>query len=486
MHRKPAARALTAAALILVVVTAGCTTRNATLQAWRPAEVDLAGVRTVAVLDVTGPSDLGRQTTEALIEQLEQAGELTVVDQAELNRVAQVSPYFQNGAPDVRAALQASRQLGVDLLVVGRLDCRINGSSELGATRLSIGSTKYDADLEWKAIDVASGRMRAAKNVAHHESTPPSESPAEDPHPQEMLGRLVRQCGQDAGRAITPHQEPVEVELAGAYWGKGASQVREGNEMAAKGDWETALRCWQLAADENPNSHAAIYNIGLAHEAQQDYEQARLSYAAALRVSQKDTYQQALARVDRAAQQQQLVVAQRRPPPPNRTGSYVANVPRRGYVGPEMPVTYPPPSSQQAPFFAKSAPGQGPFGASPAYNGSMPPTAQPEPSPPPGDRPGIAHEGRYGFFPRERASPAQPVDNPYAAVGRGAPPPDERPERPDVSSMPSNYGTSSTASNRYFDRAPDRGGADSLFGGSPSSPSVSTSPVYPDAQDRWR
>jgi len=104
---------------MLAVTAAGCT-QNVTLGVWRPAEFDVSGIHRLAVLDFEGPDDTGKTASAALVSQLWENGHYELVNQSQLGQAASVaSP--QGDPPDVQAALEAARAMGVDAVLTGQV-----------------------------------------------------------------------------------------------------------------------------------------------------------------------------------------------------------------------------------------------------------------------------------------------------------------------------------------------------------------------------
>ena len=70
---------------------------------------------------------------------------------------------------------------------------------------------------------------------------------------------------------------------ASAGSGAGSEHIQRGNGLARRGDWRAAQSAWQAALAANPNDDAALYNLGLACEAQRDYRKAAGHYYSAQR-----------------------------------------------------------------------------------------------------------------------------------------------------------------------------------------------------------
>jgi tetratricopeptide (TPR) repeat protein len=126
-----------------------------------------------------------------------------------------------------------------------------------------------------------------------------------------VLARLTHQCLQDLVSEVAPHERQVRVKLAGGGLAVGSGNLRKGNQAAAEGDWQTARREWEMALRDNPDSHAAHYNLGVAAEVAGDLPAAAAAFREAQRRASKELYGDALARVERATREQQQVFAQR-------------------------------------------------------------------------------------------------------------------------------------------------------------------------------
>lgn len=386
----------TAIAATLLLLAAGCAPR-AQLMVWHPAELDITGLERLAIIDFEGEQQSGKIARAALQTQLFENKYYNLIDQAEL---ARVKPVLRNdGSPDLTAALEAARVLGVDVLLCGQVvsynvlddmqtDHRIElggstskskSGSESNALGFGLDSTQTltreaSVSVAVKLIDVRTGQLRAARQFAHTFNGKRVNGNGDLPARDAILTKLLNECSQDTVRMIAPHYRPQEIALARTYYGKGLKEIREGNKLATKGNWAEAEQHWQAAARENPQSHVAHFNLAVAAEARQDYSAAKQHLDTAIKSYSAVEYQNFKKRLEQDQQKFQaaLVQAESRPtaiaarqprlpmqpivqqqpnmPPPQfapQPGPHAPQPPTYAQQQPPMPPAYPQPMQQQ-------------------------------------------------------------------------------------------------------------------------------------------
>jgi tetratricopeptide (TPR) repeat protein len=316
----------------VLVASAGCAPR-AQLMVWHPAELDINGLERLAVIDFEGEQQTGKIARAALQNQLFDNKYYQLVDQAELARVRPV--LRDDGSPDLTAALDAARVMGVDALLCGQVvsynvaddlqtdhHIELGGSSsksKSGATSNGVGfgldstqtlTREALVSVAVKLIDVRSGQLRAARQFAHTFNGRRVNGQGELPGREAILTKLLNECSQDVVRMIAPHYRPQEVALARTFYGKGLKNIRDGNKLATRGNWQEAEQHWQSAVRENPQSHVAHFNLALAAESRQDYPAARQHLDAAIKQYASTDYQNFKQKLERDHQKFQAALAQ--------------------------------------------------------------------------------------------------------------------------------------------------------------------------------
>jgi tetratricopeptide (TPR) repeat protein len=297
------------AALCLLVLQFGCAP-TATLTTTRPPELDVRGVSRMAVLDFTGPSDFALLARTTVISQLQATGLYRIVDATELQRAASGPLYDAQGRVNASVALQAAARMQLDAVLLGRISHRRDGVYDLGTATVQIGDPKVSIISEFELLDVRTGQLLAQGQTEATYQGELTQDRSSTNSEQKVLRSLVASSAAKVVAKIAPHQVPVDVELATAAFGPGAGSILAGNKFARAGQWEEAKQQWQAAVSEDADSDAALYNLGLAHEAVGDLPRARQMFEAAARVADKDRYRQAIARVEAAEREHQILLAQ--------------------------------------------------------------------------------------------------------------------------------------------------------------------------------
>jgi tetratricopeptide (TPR) repeat protein len=153
----------------------------------------------------------------------------------------------------------------------------------------------------------------------------------------QVLARLTAQTVEDVATRISARDGSLTVTLANATWGAGASEINLGNEAAERGDWMTAREHYRRALAKDPDSDAAMYNLGLACEATGDLAQATEWFVRASGEKGKDVYRLAAQRT-REAERESLLALTRA----QRWSQQMASQPLGGhsqqpYVGAQQP-----------------------------------------------------------------------------------------------------------------------------------------------------
>jgi hypothetical protein len=353
----------------LSLLAGGCAPR-AHLMALRPAELDLAGVGRIAVLDFQGTGESGRIARSALLAQLSENRHFALVDQSELARIQPAA--FQAGTPDESLVVHAARQAGVDAVLTGQVvsynvqddvqqdqHFSLAGGGGASSSGVKVGGLGIGFDsntlhareasvsLAFKLIDARNGEILAARQISHTFQGRVVNGQGQMPAREQVLNDLLRQCSRDVVAMIAPHYVPVEVVLARQTWGNGLTDLRRGNDLAKKGDWAGAEAAWTAALKRNPRNHAALHNLALASETKGDYAAAQRQIGSAIDAYAASLYHETRNRLvsserDHAAARAQALA---RPAPAVPQNVLTSQPPQRLPVGNVAPAVFEAPSS---------------------------------------------------------------------------------------------------------------------------------------------
>jgi tetratricopeptide (TPR) repeat protein len=296
---------------LLATLAAGCA-QTATLVHLRPAEAKVVGIRGLAVLDVRAVRDMSQLATAAMLEGL-QEGSFTVIAQSDLQQAAPEPLQFSDGGPNIPAALEASRRVGADALLVTELRFREKDGSDYGSKTVRFGEPNVAAAVTYRIYDVRSGRVAGRNTVmsSYHQG---ELSMSESGHDSEtkVLSILAREGISAAANHLAPHETSVEAQLAVSGFGGNSWRILRGNSKAHAGDWVAATEAWQKVLEHDPENHAALFNLGVASEAAGDFARAQRFYESAANLNTRsELYREALERAHKASQNYLIAMQQK-------------------------------------------------------------------------------------------------------------------------------------------------------------------------------
>ncbi len=277
------------AGAIVAALFTGCASTTAKLP---PRNlIALQQVQRVAVLRFAGPEELSEKATADVISAVRNSGAYQI---AELPSMSDI-----NGGVVTKMnpmVMHQARMLGVGAVITGKVRVRTD-TKALGGS-LSFGDPTVYSTVSAEMLDVTTGqslyKLEATRSyMGELESSPKSRDSL-----QNVLARLTEQSAQEVGTKLGGRDGTTQVQLAGATWGSGAAEIKEGNQAAERGDWSAALVSYQEALEENPDSHAAMYNLGLANEALGNSVEAIKLFKKARQYGDKDMYAAAARRVE--------------------------------------------------------------------------------------------------------------------------------------------------------------------------------------------
>ncbi len=120
----------------------------------------------------------------------------------------------------------------------------------------------------------------------------------------DMLQKMARKVARDIATDLVPHAVVQNLSLASD------GECKEGNKLAQKGQWDAAIESWKAVLSANPQSHAALYNLGVAAEVARQYMEAEKYYLSAIEIQDKRMYRKALQRVGEKIRQDEMLKKQ--------------------------------------------------------------------------------------------------------------------------------------------------------------------------------
>jgi curli biogenesis system outer membrane secretion channel CsgG len=299
---------------IVTLGLVGCVT-TMPIQMTVPAETDISNVRRLAVMpfDGRGGAEVRSAVETALLNaQVNGIPYFTMVTRDQLDRVVAEQNKGHSVRFDNQTAPSVGRLLGADALVTGSVteydttDNRYSqqwerttysGDGKKSKKTINAPCLKREARiaLTAKFINARTGQVIASKPLVASttaEDCAETNSQIDVADKNVMLMGVANKVAMDLVNKITPHRVTKRVELRSADDGGGrvTEQVKRGYQYATNGRWDLAISEWEQAAQVNPNSAAAHYNLGVAYEAQGQLERARTSYDKAAQLKADTLY----------------------------------------------------------------------------------------------------------------------------------------------------------------------------------------------------
>ncbi len=295
-------------ALTLLCLTGCC--QMATVQTWRPAEIDVSGMSRLAVLDFTG--EHGPDVATAISSRLWENDFYTMVDRAEIQPIMQAS---YGPTPRLEDIVDPARQAGIDAVMMGEVveyrcedetfestdvdfgtsETRGHGfQSSANGIGFSFNKTlvrQGTVTIAFRLVDIETGDLRASRKVSRHFEGKIVNGAGHIPTQGEVLQNLTDQCVDEMVAMLAPHQGACECKLARSpLYTRGSHDVSQGVKGAKQGHWTEAERRWQSALETNPKNDAALFNLALVAMQRQEFVQAEELAMQAIRINHKKQY----------------------------------------------------------------------------------------------------------------------------------------------------------------------------------------------------
>jgi tetratricopeptide (TPR) repeat protein len=240
----------------------------------RPAEINLVGIKRIAMGDITG--NAGTALSDILTQKLFESGRYEVLDRQNINALMREHNLNLSGAVDEATAVKIGGLLGTSAMIFGSSNGQYSQKTEIGQ-RYSCGSKREPSVCQeykkigqgristtLKVVDLKTGKIVAIKNFSEQGSDSASENNEWPPDLDQdvIMGKILNTTAAQFMKMIAPYTDFVSVEFDDD---SKMPEVNAGIESAQKGLWDSASIQFKNAVDRNPSDAAAWYNLGLAY-----------------------------------------------------------------------------------------------------------------------------------------------------------------------------------------------------------------------------
>lgn len=323
-------RIVVGALLVLLGITLQCASSRIAVPVTKPAQVDITGIKSIAIVDFIGPENSGAIASSMLTSRLFESKFFRLVERERVLQILEEHKLAMAGVVDAATAKEVGRLLGVDALIFGEVTAYSLEPDQVGTEKVErkVGTGQYRTvrrgnkevreeimktvlvDQEYRIrrgavgvtfrmVKVETGELLAVKSntksydsgkvVAGRGTLKPREQILKD-----LLSGVVEEFARQIAPYVVVERRPIE---------KGKGMMTVGRKYAQRGLWAEARDAFAQAVAGQPRDAAAHYNLGLALEVLSDWDKAEAEYQRAIRLQAKDIYLDALARVRTARQE---------------------------------------------------------------------------------------------------------------------------------------------------------------------------------------
>jgi tetratricopeptide (TPR) repeat protein len=256
----------------------GCAYKTVRVNYMRPAEINLKGVKQIAIGGVYGPgpyeiaaSTMKGQLEEAIIN----SGRFTLVDRSRTQQALAELALVNSGLFDSSKAPQLGKLLPASIFIyatVNRYDTDTRVDRE--ERKNSDGTVYYrytrtswaEAEASFQVIDCETGVILAVKTLRGRDQEVYGED--NNPNPRyadynPLLDSARNNVISSFMKVIAPYQDTASVRFAKQ---KKVPQIEQGIAQVRIGDWASAITTFEAAYAAYPNDPHVIYNLGLSYE----------------------------------------------------------------------------------------------------------------------------------------------------------------------------------------------------------------------------
>ena len=319
--------------LIFLVLFSGCAAPVVRFETIKPAEINVQGIKKIAIGEFTGPGDSGEQAAYRLSEILLESGRYTVLEREKIKSILKEQGLSLSGIVDQSSAAQIGKLLGVDALIFGNVT-DYNCEDETGTRKVEkkVGTGRYrtvtrkniltgktftvreeikktvlvdqhyhirrgTVTINFKMVKVETGELLCVKSITKTFQKEVIEGKGYLPSKDEILSKLTDEAVREFAGMIAPIKVVLTRKLE-----KGSGRVNTGVKFAQKGLWNRAVKIWSAEVSTNPTPEA-YYDLGVGYEALGRFQDAEKMYNKAVDMNPKDMYIEALKRVKKILNQ---------------------------------------------------------------------------------------------------------------------------------------------------------------------------------------
>ena len=323
--------------LAFLFYLSGCGPTKVPINVLKPAEVDMIGIKKIAIAEFTGEENSGSLAANLLTSKLMTTQHYEILEREKLEKVVEEHQLSMSGLINEDEAKQLGQFLGVDGLIFGGVSTYRVEPDERGIEKVTkkVWTGEYERDkngniktektllgikvkkkiykevlvdepyrirrgsvtANLRIVNVETGQLVYSEAISRsYNSGKVLDSSSRTLPPKEnILTNLMNQVLDIFVKQIAPHYITAYKAIEG-----GEGDIDVGKKFAKNGLWPEAQQAWLRAIKNNPNSTAALYNLGLAYEVEGKLDVAEKYYEKASALNPKDLYLKAISNIRKA------------------------------------------------------------------------------------------------------------------------------------------------------------------------------------------
>ncbi len=297
----------------------------------KPAEIDVEGIRKIAIVDFQGPNGSGALASSLLTTNLLSDRFYQIFERTKIDQILEEHKLAMAGIVDENSARKVGLLLGADALIFGQVVTYKFDPDELGVEKVEkqVGTGKYrivtrgkkkvreeikktvladqsyiirrgSASITVRMVNVESGQLVASKAISKsYDSGKVVEGRKKLKAKGAILHDMLAEIMKEFAQIISPH-----IVLEKLPFEKGKGPLKVGVQYAKNGLWEEAIKAFYTSVKQQPANASAHYNFGLANMVVGKFSLAEEEFKKAIVLKNKSIYFSALSRVKKFREDQ--------------------------------------------------------------------------------------------------------------------------------------------------------------------------------------
>ncbi len=286
---------------VTFVLLFGCATTYLKVPVQKPANINLAGIKKIAIGEITGngAGDFSDELTAKLFE----SDRFDVLDRQHFNDILQEHKLTYSGLMDDSTTAEIGKLLGSAALIFGRVSNYDyneettydtyndkEGRSHRSYTRKGTASVSISLQI----TDLRTGKIIAVRKLNQNveEKTRATDKTPAGIDKNHVLADARNRILKTFMRDIAPYTVTEKVKLLSD---KNVPLLEQGINMIKVGEWEQGIEYFVKAEKEAPINSKVFFNLGVAYTMTSQFDQAISSFEKAYSLEPKQDYAKELA-----------------------------------------------------------------------------------------------------------------------------------------------------------------------------------------------